>query len=120
MSAGVALSDSDRTPWIAAVRAAIGACTGRGAKAVVACSALKEAYRLALAPDPSGVRFVHLRGDYSLIRDRLGGREGHFMKESLLRSQFETLEEPAYALTLDAAQAPGVLMSRIREVLGIP
>jgi gluconokinase len=120
MSAGVALTDADRAPWLAAVRAAIDACAGRGTKVVVACSALKEAYRLVIAPDPSGVRFVHLRGDYSLIKDRLGGRSGHFMKESLLRSQFETLEEPAYALTLDAAQGPAVIISRIREVLGIP
>jgi len=120
MSAGIALTDADRAPWLAAVRAAMDACTGRGSRAVVACSALKEAYRLILAPDPAGVRFAYPRGDYSLIKDRLGGRTGHFMKESLLRSQFETLEDPAYALTLDAALAPGVLIDRIREVLGIP
>jgi carbohydrate kinase (thermoresistant glucokinase family) len=120
MSAGIALTDADRAPWLAAVRGAIDACIGRGSRAVVACSALKETHRLILAPDPAGVRFAHPRGDYSLIKDRLGGRTGHFMKESLLRSQFETLEEPAYALTLDAAEAPDVLINRIREALGIP
>jgi carbohydrate kinase (thermoresistant glucokinase family) len=120
MTAGIALTDSDREPWLAAVHAAIEAAMARGARVVVACSALKESYRLALAPDPGPVRFAHVRGDYSLIKERLGGRSGHFMKESLLRSQFETLEEPAYALTLDAAQAPDVLISRIREVLGLP
>jgi gluconokinase len=120
MSASIALNDADRAPWLAAVRAAIDALAGRGARAVVACSALKESYRLVLAPDPSGVRFANLRGEYSLIKGRLGGRGAHFMKESLLRSQFETLEDPAYALTLDAAQEPAALINRIREVLGIP
>jgi carbohydrate kinase (thermoresistant glucokinase family) len=120
MSAGVPLTDADRAPWLAAVRSAIEACNGRGSRAVVACSALKEAYRLVLAPDPSCARFVHLRGDYSLIKGRLGGRDGHFMKEDLLRSQFETLEAPAYALTLDAAQPTELIISRIREVFGIP
>jgi len=50
----------------------------------------------------------------------MAGRSGHFMKEELLRSQFETLQAPASALTLDAALAPGVLTHRICEVLGIP
>jgi gluconokinase len=120
MSEGIALTDTDRAPWLAAVRAAIDGCAGRGARVVVACSALREAYRLVIAPDPGPARFVHLRGDYALIKSRLGGRTGHFMKESLLRSQFETLEEPAYALTLDAALPASALTARIREVFGIP
>jgi carbohydrate kinase (thermoresistant glucokinase family) len=120
MSGGIPLTDADRAPWLAAVRAAVEACNARGSKAVVACSALREAYRLVLAPDPGRARFVHLRGDFALIKARLGGRGGHFMKEGLLRSQFETLEEPAYALTLDASQPADVIIKRIREVLGIP
>lgn len=120
MSAGIALDDSARAPWLAAVRAGIEACTVRGGKVVVACSALKHAYRLILAPDPSGTRFVHLRGDRALVEGRVAGRSGHFMKEGLLPSQFEALEEPADALTLDAAQAPDVLINRIRSVLGVP
>jgi carbohydrate kinase (thermoresistant glucokinase family) len=120
MASGVALSDSDRAPWLAAVRADIESRATPGARVVAACSALREAYRLALAPDPSGVRFVHLAGDYDLFRGRMAGRSGHFMKESLLRSQFETLEAPPYALALDAAQAPDVLVKRIQEVLALP
>lgn len=120
MSKGFALGDADRAPWLAAVRAAIEASAARGARIVVACSALKEAYRIVLAPDPGAARFAHLRGDYGLIKGRLGGRTGHFMKESLLRSQFEDLEEPAYALTLDAVQAPDAIIRRIREVFSIP
>ena len=93
---------------------------GRGAKAVVACSALKLAYRLALAPDPGHVRFVHLKGTRAAIEGRLRARSGHFMKEGLLGSQFEALEEPLDALTLDASDPPGVLVKRILEVLALP
>lgn len=120
MSAGNALDDSDRAPWLAAIRADIDSRVARGAGTVVACSALREAYRAAIAPEPARRRFVHLRGDYALIAARMGGRSGHFMKEPLLRSQFDALEEPADALTLDASQAPGVLVDRIRNVLGLP
>jgi gluconokinase len=120
MSGGVPLDDSDRAPWLAAVRADIEACTGRAGRAVVACSALKLAYRLVLAPDPSNVRFVHLKGDPALIRRRLEERSGHFMKEGLLRSQLDALEEPTEALTLDAAQPQDVLVNRILSVFGLP
>ena len=120
MAAGVALGDADRAPWLAAVRADLAARTGRGARVVAACSSLREAYRLVLAPDPAGTRFVHLRGDYALIQGRLAARSGHYMKASLLRSQFEALEPPQGALTLDAAEAPEVLISQIQKVLSVP
>jgi len=120
MAAGTPLDDADRAPWLSAVRAGIEACTARGRKTVVACSALRQAYRLALAPDPSDTRFAHLSGDFALIRGRLGGRSGHFMKEGLLKSQFEALEAPADALSLDASLAPDVLINRILNVLGLP
>jgi len=119
MSAGIPLEDSDRAPWLAAIRADIESRAARGAKTVVACSALRAAFRTELTPDPAYRRYVHLRGEMSLIRGRLGGRTNHFMKEPLLRSQFEALEEPMDALTLDAAQAPPVLISRIRDVFGL-
>src|ERR1035438_5900752 len=85
MSAGIPLDDSDRAPWLAAIRADIESRAARGAKAVVACSALKEAFRSALTPDPAHSRYVHLREDFALIRGRLSGRIGHYMGESLLR-----------------------------------
>jgi gluconokinase len=120
LSKGVALTDADRQPWIAAVRAGIESRVAAGRKVAVACSALKAAHRRVLAPDPGDTRFVHLRGDFALIQARLAGRTGHFMKEGLLRSQFSDLEEPADALTLDAAQPTDVTVNRIREVLGLP
>jgi len=120
MSGGVPLDDADRAPWLAAVRANVEACTARGAKVVAACSALRLAYRLALAPDPGPVRFVHLRGTREVIEGRLRARSGHFMKEGLLGSQFEALEEPLDALALDASASPGVLVTRILEALALP
>ncbi|HXN34757.1 MAG TPA: gluconokinase, GntK/IdnK-type [Opitutaceae bacterium] len=120
MAAGVSLGDADRAPWLARVRAEAEARTARGARVVVACSALTEAYRAALAPDPASRRFVHLRGDFALIAGRLAGRSGHFMKEAMLRSQCDTLEEPLDALTIAIGQAPETIVGRIRDVLGLP
>ena len=120
MSSGIPLDDADRAPWLAAVRAAIDACTARGLKAVVACSALKAAYRRAIAPDPSHARFVHLRGEPALLAARLRERGGHFMREELLASQLATLEDPVEALALDVREQPEVLTERILEVLALP
>ncbi|HMD60704.1 MAG TPA: gluconokinase, GntK/IdnK-type [Opitutaceae bacterium] len=119
MSAGIPLDDSDRAPWLGAIAAELASRIERGAKTVVACSALRGAFRSALTPDPGPGRYVHLRGDFELIKGRLGGRSGHFMKESMLQSQFDALEAPTDALTLDASQAPQALVSRIRHVFGV-
>lgn len=120
MAAGVALTDSDRAPWLEAVRAAIESRNARGARVVAACSALRASYRRVLTPDPGCARYVHLAGGFELIRGRLAGRSGHYMGESLLRSQFDTLEAPVDALVLDSAAQPAAIIDRIREVLGLP
>jgi gluconokinase len=120
LSEGVALTEADRAPWIAAVRAGIESSLSAGRRVVASCSALKAAHRLVLAPDPGNTRFVHLRGDFALIKRRLEERTGHFMKETLLRSQFADLEEPLDALALDVGPGPSAIAGRIREVLGLP
>jgi gluconokinase len=120
MSAGVALTDDDRAPWLEAVRGAIESAAAGGRRAVVACSALRASYRRALTPDPGRARYAHLRGDYGMIRGRLAGRSGHYMGETLLRSQFETLEAPSDALVVDAALEPSVIIERIRKELELP
>ena len=119
MASGTPLDDGDRAPWLAAVRAATQASLDRGRRAVVACSALKEAYRRTLAPDPANIRFVHLAGTFHMIASRLAARSGHFMRETLLESQFEALEEPVYALRLEASEPTSAHVSRIREVLAL-
>jgi carbohydrate kinase (thermoresistant glucokinase family) len=119
MADGVPLEDADRMPWLASVRRDYEARVARGAKVVVACSALREAHRVALAPEPANRRFVHLRGDFDLLKARLEGRRGHYMKEGMLVSQFDTLEEPVDALTIATAQPPDVIVRLIQDTLGL-
>lgn len=95
MGRGTALTDEQRTPWLRRVQ---GACAERlqhSAGVVVACSALKRAYRDVFREDPDWmVRFVYLVGDFDLLAERMATREGHFMPVSLLTSQLQTLEPP--------------------------
>jgi gluconokinase len=94
MSHGIPLTDEDRWPWLHAIAAEIDALRARGEPAVVACSALKRAYRDVLAANRPDVVLVYLRGDKDLIATRMAARKGHFMPPALLDSQFATLEEP--------------------------
>ena len=94
MRAGIALTDDDRRPWIRAVAAEIGRSRANGTSVIMACSALKRAYRDILVQGHSDTRIVYLRGDKSLITSRLKARGDHFMPQALLESQFATLEEP--------------------------
>ncbi len=93
MRAGTALRDEDRWPWLAKIAAAIAEHARDGRPVVVACSALRRAYRDRLR---EGARlpltFVHLTIDAGLIKHRLMARTQHFMPASLLQSQLETLE----------------------------
>jgi gluconokinase len=81
----------------------ISTCSVEGSTGVLACSALKERYRRILLADNPDVKIVYLKGNYDLIWPRMAARAGHFMKPALLQSQFDTLEEPADALTVDAS-----------------
>lgn len=119
MAAGVPLDDADREPWLDAIRTFIDGCLERGEPAVVTCSALRERYRRKLLADPDRVKLVFLRGEYSLILARIRSRSGHYMKDTLLRSQFDTLETPADAFTVDAAERPEEIVRRIRERFGV-
>lgn len=118
MSSGIPLDDTDRAPWLAAIRAHIAAKLARGENAIVTCSALRETYRAAAIPDPKRVRLVHLAGDFDLIIERMKQRE-HFMKPDMLQSQFATLEPPQNALTLDITRTPDELVAEIRRHLGL-
>jgi gluconokinase len=92
MSASIPLTDSDRVPWLKSVRDWMNRQNDEGNGTVVACSALKRAYRDALRAASGEVLFVHLSGTSEVIRGRLDGRSGHFMPSTLLASQFEALE----------------------------
>jgi gluconokinase len=119
MSAGQALDDTDRGPWLAAVRAHIDAQLAASRNAVVTCSALKESYRAALCGDPGAVRLVYLKGTREVLWSRLSQRQDHFMKPAMLDSQLATLEEPATALVIDIAQPPGQIVPSIRRGLSL-
>ncbi|MBI5766828.1 MAG: gluconokinase [Verrucomicrobia bacterium] len=115
MSSGIPLTDRDRAPWLAAIRAHIDACVARGESAVLTCSALKERYRSVLLGDPANVKLVHLAGDFAVILERMIARQGHFMKPEMLTSQFEALEPPSDALVVDIAQPPAAIVAEIRR-----
>ena len=95
MSAGHALTDEDRWPWLQAIADEIDRVCEAGERAVIACSALKRAYREVLVHGRDDVRIVYLDGTQDLIAARLAARKGHFMPPALLVSQFKTLEKPA-------------------------
>lgn len=118
MAAGTALTDEDRAPWLARIADELAACLARGGHAVLACSALKQAYRerLAMAGD---VRFVHLAGDQETIAARLALRQHRYMPASLLASQFATLEAPADALVVDIRQGIDEQIAVIRRAYGL-
>ena len=94
MSAGHPLTDEDRAPWLKAIADEIDRVCRSGEHAVIACSALKRAYRDILVHGRSDVRIVFLNGSRELIAKRLSLRKGHFMPPALLESQFNTLEPP--------------------------
>lgn len=95
MSAGHPLTDEDRWPWLQAIADEIDRVCKAGERAVIACSALKRAYREVLVHGRDDVRIVFLDGKQDLIAARLAARKGHFMPPGLLESQFKTLEPPA-------------------------
>ena len=94
MQAGTPLTDADRWPWLHAIAAREDELRAAGQSAVVACSALKRAYRDILIGQRPDAVLVYLRGSKALITERLKARKGHFMPPGLLDSQFDTLEEP--------------------------
>jgi gluconokinase len=100
MSHGIPLTDEDRAPWLATLHQLIVDWISGGVSAVLACSALKRAYRDELGVRPE-VRILYLKADPEVLRMRLHNREGHYMKEGMLASQLATLEEPDDAVVVD-------------------
>lgn len=95
MASGQPLTDEDRWPWLDAIATHIATARAAGQPVVVACSALRRAYRDRLRAGYSDLVFLHLAGEATLIAVRQAARQGHFMPPSLMASQFATLEDPA-------------------------
>lgn len=118
MHAGIPLSDADREPWLAALQRAISGWLAAGENVVLACSALKQAYRRQLLIAPA-VKLVYLRASRELVAARLAGRTNHYMNPALIDSQFATLEEPPDAVTVDAQLSTETIIAGIREALAL-
>jgi gluconokinase len=118
MSRGIPLNDADRAPWLEALRKAILEWIAVGKNVVLACSALKRAYREVLRPSPE-VKIIYLKGNFALFAERIRHRHGHFAGEGILAGQFADLEEPADAITIDAAQSPEEIVAEIRNRLAL-
>lgn len=118
MKRGLPLNDADREPWLDSIRKAMLGWIAEKRNIVLACSALKRAYRDRLAAGPE-VKLVYLKGCYDLLRERLQRRRGHFANEEILAGQFADLEEPEDAVTVDVSRSPEEIVAQIRGELGL-
>ena len=133
MAQNIPLTDEDRASWLDSLRSLIGQNIQNEKSIVLACSALKNSYRdvlsskeeIASGRTPSQrhtfeeVKFIYLRGTYEQIEARLLQRSGHFMSAKMLASQFDILEEPQDALTIDITHTPQEIISAIRKGLAL-
>ena len=122
MAAGQPLTDADRWPWLDAIAAHIGASRTAGQPVVVACSALRRAYRERLRAGHGDLIFLHLAGAPEVIATRQAARQGHFMPPSLMASQFATLEdtaEEADAVTVSVSASPHEVVATALEQLAV-
>lgn len=123
MSAGIPLTDADRESWLRSLAAWMVSQAAAGRSTVMACSALRRAYRDVLRTGPPSLDFAHLDGPSEVIRARMAAREDHFMPTTLLDSQIATLEplgadEPG--VTLDLSLSPTELVTQIVAALDLP
>jgi gluconokinase len=107
MASGHPLNDADRAAWLARVEAWVASQLAAGRSGVIACSALKQAYRDAIVAGRDDVILGFLNGSAALIADRLKRRRGHFMPASLLGSQLADLQPPTaqeHPIVIDIAR----------------
>ncbi len=114
MNAGIALNDNDRHPWLENLSIKLSE-QEKTDGAILACSALKEAYREILTSKlKTEILWIFLNGDKSMILDRMKNRKDHFMPQSLLDSQFETLQIPSNAINIDIDQSREQIVEKIQ------
>ncbi len=119
MTKGQPLIDDDRSSWLQQLNhLALEQNKKKGC--VIACSALKECYRQILSKDiQASVTWVFLSGSFEIVSERIRARKNHFMGEALLRSQFDTLEEPLNVIKVDIRQTPDEIISDVmKNILG--
>ncbi|MDY6939145.1 MAG: gluconokinase [Cyanobacteriota bacterium] len=118
MSRGIPLKDDDRKPWLQTLQREIYRWKTQNRPVVLACSALKVAYRQMLEQSDR-IEWVYLNGSFDLLAKRLSDRQSHFMTSALLQSQLDILEEPENALWLDISTSPEKLVRQIRAEMAI-
>ena len=122
MRRGVPLNDADRWPWLDRIGDLLKAWSAERRPGLVTCSALKRVYRERLLAARPDLRFVYLKGSEALIAARVRARHHEYMPASLLKSQFDTLEEPLPGepvLIVDASETPEAEAEAIVEALGL-
>lgn len=116
MSKGIPLTDEDRWPWLNNLKDQLNIWKKSGG-AVLACSALKHAYRKILDSADNHIFWVYLEGSKSIILKRMEARKGHYMPPSLLDSQFKTLEIPSKAIKVNIEKTPTEIVNYIIKIL---
>ncbi len=122
MRQGIPLTDADRAPWLDRIGEELKRWAAEGRSGIMTCSALKRAYRDRIRAARPDVRFVYLKGSEALIGGRVAARHHEYMPASLLRSQFDTLEEPAPdegVVTVDAGGSPDEEVAEVIAALGL-
>lgn len=122
MAAGTPLNDTDRAPWLTRLWREVVDATPPGKFCVLACSALKRAYREKLGVGVTDdVALVYLKGDAITLTERIAERTGHFMKAGMLESQLATLEEPLpeEGVTVDVIGTVEEIVDDIEAALGL-
>jgi gluconokinase len=123
MRQGIPLTDADRAPWLDRIGEELKNWAAEGRSGVLTCSALRRAYRDRIRSARPDVRFVYLKGSEALIEARVAARKHEYMPASLLRSQFDTLEEPTSdepgVVTVDAGGSAEKEVAAVIAALGL-
>lgn len=118
MENGIPLTSADRKPWLLSLKKIITKSLEKNENIIIACSALKKAYRKILKINRK-VKFVYLKGDFKIIKERIENRKNHFFKVALLESQFNDLEEPKNILNIDIKNDPEFITNKIIKELNL-
>lgn len=116
MQNGTPLTDEDRQSWLETLNELI----TKNDSLVLACSALKPAYRAILSNNNHGLKFVYLKADFETIWNRHKAREGHYFNgKEMLESQFDALVEPSEcdAIYIDITHTPVQIIESVVEQL---
>lgn len=117
MRAGIPLEDEDRIGWLTILRKRIIDHGRQGKDLILACSALKRSYRDILGIDQKQVLSVYLKGSFSLLQERLKGRDHQYMNDDLLASQVNSMEEPNDGIIVGISQSPEKITAEIIKQL---